>query len=134
MPQNLPLILDNDPSTHTKVPAPNTQTPRHLPWYSHLQHEEDLEKPVIPELQLLVASGRLLQHLLLTDSILCNESNQVPSPTWGMPTPCHSPKLLGLLAFLYGFGETALRSPAGWDDPFSQKWEEEKPGLCKQLP
>lgn len=82
-----------------------------LPQYSHLQHEEDLEEPVIPELQLPVASGRLLQRLLLTDSILCNESSQVPSPAWDMPT---SLKLLGLLAFHYRFGERNSSQKPCW--------------------
>lgn len=30
--------------------------------------------------------------------------------------------------------ETALRSPIGSDDRFSQKWEEKKLGLCMLLP
>ena len=73
------LTADSEPSPslwtltspHTKAPALNTHTPRqigsrlssHPPLSSHLQHKEDLQERVIPELELPVARGPLLQLL-----------------------------------------------------------------------
>lgn len=41
---------------------------------------------------------------------------------------------LGFPLWIWRKKETALRSPAGCDDLFLQKWEAGQPGLCKQLP
>lgn len=100
------LAVDSEPSPslwtptspHTKPPALNTQTPKqvgssmypHPPLSSHLQHKEDLQEPVIPEPELPVARGPLLQLLLLTVGDLCNRTafsiflGQKTSP---QPTP-----------------------------------------------
>ena len=119
------LTADSEPSPslwtltspHTKAPALNTHTPRqiesglspHPPLSSHLQHKEDLQERVIPELELPVAHGPLLQLLLLTVGDLCKRTafgiflgqKTSPQPT---ANPC-SLKPLELSAFCHGFAE-----------------------------
>lgn len=105
--QNLPLALDTDLPTHQGPGSKHSDT--HHPPYSHLQHEEDLQEPVIPEPLLPVALGLVLQPLLLIVSVLCNRTalgiflgrRQGPNP---LSRPC-SLEPLWLLAFPYGFGE-----------------------------